>query len=311
MATDRDALRDWHRLFGLFLTDFFTDSPFSVDIERDLSQQQQFLDVVILRRGRGRFAERLPDGLDDLTAHNLITFKSLREALDDWAMKELIGHYVAYRKLVSPSGSELLPEDRFRLYAVCARFPHNLAGQVPWQKRQAGVYDCLWGTDVVRVVVAGELPQEAHNAPLHLFSASPALINYGRSAYRRRSERTSLLLGQLFERFQGEGFAMSYTMEDFMRDHIKERFLKLPRKDRLGIYESLPPEERREILESLPAGERREILESLPPKEQQEMLKALPPEERLAGLSAEQIQQYLDQLTAGRPAKPRKPRRKK
>jgi hypothetical protein len=26
MATERETLRDWHRLFGLLLTDFFTDS---------------------------------------------------------------------------------------------------------------------------------------------------------------------------------------------------------------------------------------------------------------------------------------------
>ncbi len=67
---------------------------------------------------------------------------------------------------------------------------------------------------------------------------------------------------------------MSYTMEDFIRDDNRKRFLRLP------------PEERREILDKLPA------------------------QERLAGLSAEQIRQYLDQLAAGRPAKPRKPRRK-
>src|SRR5262249_14372432 len=161
-----------------------------------------------------------PDGLEDLALHNLITFKSHREALDAWAMKELLGHYVAYRKLVSPSPSELLPESRFRLYAVCARFPHNLSGQVPWQQRQAGVYDCRWGTDEVRVVVAGELPREAHNAPLHLFSASPDLVGFGSGAYQQRSETTSQLLGQLFEKFQGEGFAMSYTMEDFKRDYF-------------------------------------------------------------------------------------------
>src|ERR1700732_1986610 len=195
MPVDQNALRAWHRLFGLLLTDFFTGSPFIVDVERDLSAQQQFLDVVILRRGRGRFVGRLPDGLDGLVAHNLITFKSYREALDAWAMKELIGHYVAYRKLVSPSPSEMWPEDRFRLFAVCARFPHNLSSQVPWQGRQAGVYDCRWGMDVVRVVVAGELPQEAHNAPLHLFSASPELVGFGRGKYRPRSGQTSLLLG--------------------------------------------------------------------------------------------------------------------
>jgi hypothetical protein len=190
-------------------------------------------------------------------------------------MKELVGDYVAYRKLVSPSPSGLLPEERFRLYAVCARFPHNLSGQVPWQERQAGVYECVWGTDVVRVIVAGQLPREAHNAPLHLFSASPELVGFGQGAYRWRSEQTSLLLGQLFERFLGEGFAMSYTMEDFVRDYMKEH---LPR---------------------------------LTPEEQREVLKSLPLERRLAGVSAEEIRRYLDKLTAERSAEPRKPRRRR
>ncbi len=120
MAGQQPALRDWHRLFGLLLADFFTGSPFVVEVERDLSVQQQFLDVVVVRRGRRRFAGRLPDGLEGLVAHNLITFKSHHEALDAWAVKELVGHYVAYRKLISPSPSELLPEEQFRLYAVCA-----------------------------------------------------------------------------------------------------------------------------------------------------------------------------------------------
>ena len=44
---------NWHRLFGLLLTDFFTGSPFVVELEMDLSLKQQFLDVVILRKRRG------------------------------------------------------------------------------------------------------------------------------------------------------------------------------------------------------------------------------------------------------------------
>jgi hypothetical protein len=71
---------EWHRLFGLLLTDFFTGSPYVVDFERDLSQQQQFLDVVLLRKGKGRFTQRLPDGLDDLVDHNLLTFSAPCEA---------------------------------------------------------------------------------------------------------------------------------------------------------------------------------------------------------------------------------------
>src|SRR5437016_3370353 len=204
MTVERETLRDWHRLFGLLLTDFFTGSPFAVEVERDLSVQQQLLDVVIVRRGRGRFVGRLPDGLEGLRPHNLMSFKSHHEALDSWALKELVGADVAYRKLVSPSPSELLPEDQFGVYVVAARFPHNLSQQIPWQKVQAGVYDCRWGTDTIRVIVAGELPREAHNAPLHLFSASPDLVGFGRGTYRRRSEQTSRLLEQLFERFQGE-----------------------------------------------------------------------------------------------------------
>jgi hypothetical protein len=219
-----------------------------------------------------------------------MTFKSRHEALDAWAMKELIGADVAYRKLVSPSPDELLPQDQFGLYAVAARFPHNLSAEVPWQRVQAGVYDCLWGTDTVRVVVAGELPQEAPNAPLHLFSAAPELVEFGGSSYQRRSDRTSRLLGQLFEKLRGEDFAVAYTMEDFERQYIKEHFGRLT------------------------VEERREALELLAPEERKEVLRALPLEERLAGLSAEQIEQvreYLDRLTGGRASATRKPRRKK
>ncbi len=153
--------------------DFFSGSPFQVEVERDLSVQQQRLDVTIVRRGKGRFAGRLPDGLEGLRPHNLMSFKSRHEALDGWAMKELVGADVAYRKLVSSSTTDLLPDNQFGLYAVAARFPHNLAQQVPWQQVQTGTYDCRWGTDAIRVVVAGELSREAHNAPLDLFSATP------------------------------------------------------------------------------------------------------------------------------------------
>jgi hypothetical protein len=196
------------------------------------SVQQQLLDVVIVRRGRGRFSGRLPDGRQGLVAHNLITFKSHREALDGWAMKELVGHYVSYRKLVSRSPSELLAEDQFRLYAVTARYPQNLSVQVPWQGMQAGVYDCHWGTDTIRVVVAGELPREPHNAPLHLFSASPDLVGFGGRAYQRHSPNTSGLLAELFEGLQAEGFPMPYTMEDFQRQFRIVGYQRLPIGDR-------------------------------------------------------------------------------
>jgi hypothetical protein len=319
MASERDVLRDWHRLFGLLLTDMFTGSPFVVEVERDLSAQQQLIDVIILRRGRGRFTGQLPDGLEQLAEHNLITFKSHREALDAWAMKELVGHYVAYRELVSDSPSALLPEERFRLYAVCARFPHNLSSQVPWQERQAGVYDCRWATDVVRVVVAGELPREERNAPLHLFSASAELVGFGRGAYRQHSEHTSRLLRQLLESYQEEGLGMPFTLADFDRWYIRSHFSQLTLQEQQEVFQTLPPERQQGLLQTLPPERQQELLQTLPPERQQELLQTLPLEKRLAGLSPaqvlaslseEQIREYLERRSAERPSKPRKPRRK-
>ena len=302
MTVEQETLRDWHRLFGLLLKDFFSNSPFTVDVERDLSVQQQLLDVTIVRRGRGRFPGRLPDGLEELRPHNLVSFKSRHEALDGWAMKELVGADVAYRKLVSPSPSDLLPPDQFGLYAVAARFPHNLSSEVPWQQVQAGVYDCRWGTDTIRVIVAGELPQEPHNAPLHLFSAAPNLVEFGGSAYQLRSKDTSRLLNLLFTRLQGEGFAMSFTWEDFDRWYNEE----YPE-----IFAKQPPEMQRRALQRLSPEQRREVLQALPLEERLAVLQSLSPEELLANLSTEQIQQYLAQRTAGKPTTPRRPRKKK
>jgi hypothetical protein len=177
----------------------------------------------------------------------------------------LTGHYVNHRKHVSPKEA-LLPEDQFRLYAVCARFPHNLAQQVPWVQVQQGVYDVRRGTDVIRVLVLRELPQTEHNAMLHLFSASQEQVRYGAEHYSQRSDETSTLLNRLFEQYRKEGVQMPYTMEDFRRDYVKDHLKDLTLEERLA---GLSPEER---------------------------LAGLSPEERLAGLSPEEIAQILKRL---------------
>jgi hypothetical protein len=268
--------RDWHRLFGVALMDLFSNSPFHVEIEKDLSLKKQRLDVVILRREAGVFTEPLPDGLDNLAAHNLITFKSYQEPLDDWALKELTGHYVNYRKQVSPSMQQLLPEEEFRLYAVCARFPNNLAGQVPWVALRTGVYECRRGTDVIRVLVSGQLPQTENNALLLLFSASPEQFRYGAEHYRQHSEETTTLLQRLVEQYRKEGVPMPYTLEDFRRDYVKEHLKDLTTEERLA---GMSPQQR---IEGLSTEQR---IEGLPPEQ---FLAGLSPDQRLAGLSPEQ-----------------------
>jgi hypothetical protein len=213
---------DWHRLFGLALSDLLAGSPWIVELEKDLSAKRQLLDVVIVRRGEGSFSEKLPDGLGPLVDHNLISYKSLHEPLDDWTLKELTGHYVNYRKHVGGLGGELLHEASFRLLGVSTRFPQKLAGQVRMEEVSEGVYVVARGTDRLTVIVLNEIPREEHNSFWHLFSGVPDSILYGAAHYRRRTNDASTILNELFRNYQQEGVAMPYTIEDFRRDVAKD-----------------------------------------------------------------------------------------
>jgi hypothetical protein len=270
----------WHRLFGLLLTAHLEGTPFVVELEKDLSVKQQLLDVAIVRRGPGEVTTELPDGLTDLAAHNLITFKSHREALDDWALKELTGHYVNYRKQVSPRDN-LLAEHSFRLYAVCARSPRELFSTVSPEPIQPGVYVCRRGSDAIRIIVATELAQNERNAMLHLFSAAPDQVKYGAEHYRLRSVKTSTIINVLFKEYKLEGLTMPYTMAEFLHEKALELLPELTPEERLA---GLAPEER---------------------------LAGLAPEDRLAGLRPEEIEAYLKRLRKKQSASRRSRNRRK
>lgn len=245
---------DWHRLFGLLLIGHLEGSPFTVELEKDLSLRQQFLDVVVVRRGPGRMRRSLPDGLSDFVTHNLLTFKSHQEPLTDWTLKELTGHYVNYRKWMNLEGT-LLPEKEFGLYAICARRPRTLFRQLSPEQIQAGVYRLRRGSDVIRIVVAAELPLTKANSLLHLFSAAADRVQYGQAHYQLPTPEISTIIKELFVQYQAEGLVMPYTMNDFRKKVARE------------VLDQLTPEER---------------------------LRGLPPEERMADLSSEEIQAYLD-----------------
>ena len=284
---ERDSNMNWHRFFGLLLTDFFYGSPFRVDLEIDLSLKQQFLDVVILRKQEGLFSGQLPDGMDSLAEYNLISFKSFQESFDPWTMKELIGHYVSYRKQISHDFKALIPEEHFRLFGVTARFPSLLASKVELKPIQEGVYDCEWGTDLVRLIVLRELPLEDRNAVLQLFSAIPEQIRFARDHYRQRYINSSSLIQQLLIYYEKEGLAMPYTMEDFDREVKRGTLEKLTLQERKEFVQEQPPEVR---LEGLSPEVRLEGLSV------DTRLEGIPPQDILAKLSPSEIEAYLKKL---------------
>jgi hypothetical protein len=259
---------NWHRLFGLTLMDLFTDSNYTVELYNELSVKKQYLDVVIIKKTIGKPLEEMPAGLENLTEHNLLTYKSLHEPLDDWAIEELICYYANYRKLISPV-EQLLPQDQFQLYAISTRYPHKLLNQeINFQEIETGVIDLKWGTRLIRLIILSRIPTVKKNALWLLFSGKGEEFVYGNQYYQWRRLSEKAVLNQLYELYQAQEIIMPYTIEDFNRDFTREHLHLLPPEERL---KGLPPEER---------------LKGLPPEER---LKGLPPEERLKGLSPESI----------------------
>ena len=285
-------MTDWHRLFGLVLIDLFTNSPFKVELELDLSTRKQLLDVVVVRKDKGEFSGKLPDGLEDLSKHNLITYKSLREPLDSWALEELIGYFVNYRKQVVEEREALPPSESFRLYAVSTRFPKKLSSEVELVPKSKGIYQTCFGVRDIKVIVLKDIPQEKHNALWNIFSADKQSGVYGSRHYEKRSKDISTVLDQIFTRYRMEGIDMPYTMENFKHDVAKEYLPLLTPSERL---EGLSDDD----LKELPIDKRlkglspSEVVKSLPADE---IAKNLPTEVRLKGMSIEEIKTYLKQL---------------
>lgn len=272
---------NWHRLFGLTLVDYFTDTGYSVELEKDLSLKQQFVDVIIIEQGEQVRLADVPDGLDNLGRYNLMTYKSLREPLDGWALDELIGHYVNYRKQISPSLDRLRPADEFRLYGVCTRTPENLQRDTSLQPRQPGVYDLQWGSRSIRILVLGEMPPTEQNAMWELFSGVPRNVRYGAAHYQWHRADHSTITNQLYQTYAEEGMIMPYTFDDFYRDFIDEHWKELVKR--------VPAEK---LLKEISPDD---VVKVMTPEE---ILKRIEPDEILKCLAPDDIEAYLQKLRA-------------
>ncbi len=60
MTNKTASKTNWHRLFWITLTDYFSGSNYQVKLEKDLSLQQQYLDVVIIEKTDGQKLDELP-----------------------------------------------------------------------------------------------------------------------------------------------------------------------------------------------------------------------------------------------------------
>ena len=245
----------------------FAGAPWRVEVEQELALHSQLLDVAIIEAigedaAGGPATERplqpppeapleLPDGLENLRPHNLLTYKSRHEPLSAWTLDELIGHYVNYRKLRRRPDGKRHRQDAFGLYAVATRFPNGLVRKHPLQPTAwDGVYDLPWGGHHVRVIVLNAIAEHPRNAPWELFASEQDRIRQGLIHYRARHPSPSPgrhweLLERLYLIYQRENPDMAYTMEDFLRE-THELVLEdaLKRRDPEDILKHYDAEER-------------------------------------------------------------------
>jgi len=268
------ARTDWHRLFGLALKDLFLGKCYEVELEKDLSEQRQFLDIVVVRRDDTGLPEpdpaELPDGLDRLRAHNLISFKSLHEPFDSFALVELVGHMVAYAKLIGAEDWREFCQQELGLFAICTRKPGTeFLAEALRPTGLSDVFEILVCGFAVRCVVLGEAPANERNALWNLFSARDERVRFGAQHYQWKSPETSTIMRRLSTQYHLEGFPMPYTLEDYLEEVIPE------------ILEDLTPEKRREVMQRIPVDER---------------LEGLSAKDRMIGLSPDEIRQALAEI---------------
>lgn len=259
-------MTEWHRLFGLVLIDYFTGSSYAVELEKDLSLKRQFVDVIIIEQEAGEPLVEMPDGLENLGRHNVMSFKSFQESFSAWTCDELLGHYVNYRKQVSPSMDNLLPESEFRLYGVSTRYPQKLAQATTLHPVKSGVYDFAWGSQRIRLIVPNQVVEIERNAVWQLFSANPEHVQYGASHYRWHSDELSTILYELYQRYRLEGIAMPYTANDFYREFTRSHL------DWLNVQERLQGLSPEEILDALLSGD---VLAQVSPEKREQFVQKL------------------------------------
>jgi hypothetical protein len=155
----------WHRFLKIGLRHLFSGTCFEVYDEFDLSDQVQRVDFAVIRVANHNLPppapEKMPDGLQTLRSHNLISYKSINEPFDRFALNELIGHAVAYSKLQARDDWKTF-SDSLGLIALSTRKPQTeVISRLLQQTANEDVYeiDCA-GWKVTCIVINMASPEK-------------------------------------------------------------------------------------------------------------------------------------------------------
>ena len=230
----------WHRILGLLLMERMMGRPYRVRVEHELCvNTRQRLDVTISRVGPPTDRpDPLPDGLEPLAEHTLVSFKSIAESFNDWAVEELQTYYGNYRKQeLDPQTGAMVPREAISLVAVSARSPRLLKGKRNYTKElQPGVYDLDCCVRTIRVIVCGEVEVAPRNALWLLFSGVLTHVEYALQHFKDQGQEIGSALNQLFTQYRLEGINVSYDWSDFRKDYLRNHLHELSPQEVLAQY---------------------------------------------------------------------------
>jgi len=173
----------------------------------------------------------------------LLTYKSHHEPLDDFAIQELIGHYVSYRKMKE---NKLLPENDINLYATCVRYPEKLFKTNDYKEIGKGVYEITVLGLKIEIVVLSRIDKEVKNVILNLFSNNTEKVQFAFEADREHVKNVSKIFERLLKKYLMEGFTMPLTIDSYIQEHLEDIVSDIPVDLRL---KGLDPEQIKALLE--------------------------------------------------------------
>ena len=316
----------WHRLLGSLLEQLLTPVGISVQCDVKVMVNPPEADILLLRRQTPQWTdeqlERLPDGLRESVASDILLEFKYSESVNEKAFQQAVSYDYFYKSANKFSHKQV------QSFLISAKTPHSATlDEFFYQPSQCkGVYfSKLPLFRHVILIVLNELSNEPHNAWIKCFAsrrlekkkAFEVIKTMSLNLLSSRLEEFLLVLSQHWFSDRGEfDMGVELTVEKVVEMgkfwgqsylsslNPEERLAGLGAEERLaglGAEERLTGLAEKEILsvvdhQKIVAG--LDVKERLAGLDVKERLAGLDAKERLTGLSAEEIKVYLQQLEA-------------
>ena len=238
--------KNWHRGLDMALKPLFQRKGFDSMPELDVSQKEQIIDIVTVRRmseselqelrqdSSSIYAEPIPDVywevFETFNDYNLISFKSYSESFNGFSLMEFYGHFVNYCK------SNQRDEDDVNLYAIVNHYPRLILNSIKDTElltvvKENEIYDvCAMDMRPIRFIIC----RETDNPILAMFSG---IVEKSLKSYERVLEETRLLddVSGVFREFFGEALIEMYQSQaraEFEREFAPRQMPILPEMSR-------------------------------------------------------------------------------